>query len=201
MMQDRPGENPQFSANCDRNVAPGSLPSLHRPVVLIGMMGSGKSQLGRQLARTMDLPFADSDNEFETAAGLSIADYFAKYGEDAFREGEYKVMDRLLDGSPKIIAAGGGIVTLEKTRAILKTRACAIWLTASPVTLAARCAGSTKRPLLNTGDPVATLTALLDKRGALYAEVAQFQVSTEKGCGDEALAHLKAGIETWLATA
>ena len=83
---------------------------LGKAIVLIGMMGTGKTQIGRMLAKTMGLPFFDTDQEIETASKMSVADYFAKYGEEAFRNGEFKVMERLLDGAPKIIASGGGIV-------------------------------------------------------------------------------------------
>lgn len=193
MMQDCPGQKAQKSANCDQNVSTIAA-ALTKPVVLIGMMGTGKSQLGRTLAKSMNLPFADSDSEFEAAAGCSIADYFAKYGEDAFRAGEHKVMDRLLDQQPKIIAAGGGVVTLPETRAMLKERAITVWLQASIEVLAERCAGNSKRPLLQNGDPHAILSGLLEKRRPLYEEVAAFSVSTDKAVGDEAIGNILKGL-------
>lgn len=195
MMQDHTGEKAQKTANCDQNVSADSV-SVTDPIVLIGMMGSGKSQLGRILAKTMGLPFIDSDTEFETAAGCAITDYFERYGEAAFRTGEYKVMERLLDGTPKIIAAGGGVVTLPETRALLKTKATTIWLQASVDVLVERTAGSNKRPLLQTGDPKEILTALLEKRAPLYEEVAAFAVSTDRAVGDEALNIIMKGLSS-----
>lgn len=175
MMQDDSRENPQKAANCDQIVAP----ILNKPIVLVGMMGTGKTQLGRALAKELSVPFVDCDAEFETACGSSISDYFARYGEDAFRAGEFKIMDRLLDGTRKIISAGGGAVVNPETRAAIKARAITIWLTATPKTLAERCAGNDKRPLLNAGDPETILRDLLVKREPLYKEVATFSVDTE----------------------
>lgn len=175
MMQDDSREKPQKAANCGQNVTQ----NINKPIVLVGMMGTGKTQLGRALAKELDLPFVDCDAEFETACGSSISDYFARYGEDAFRAGEFKVMDRLLDGTPKIISAGGGAVVNPDTRAILKTRAHTVWLTATPKTLAERCSGSDKRPLLQTGDPETILRDLLAKREPLYKDVAEFSIDTE----------------------
>jgi len=195
MMQDHTGEKAQKTANCDQNVTAVAA-AVNGPVVLVGMMGTGKSQLGRMLAKTMDLPFIDSDTEFETASGCTISDYFSRYGEDAFRQGEYKVMDRLLDGQPKIIAAGGGIVVLPETRAILKDRATTVWLQASVDTLVERTAANNKRPLLQNGDPAAILNALLEKRSPLYEEVAVFSVSTDCAVGDEALNTILKGLAT-----
>lgn len=194
MMQDCDGQEGQKSANCDENVAG----FLSKPVVLIGMMGTGKSQLGRVLAKTLNVPFSDTDTAFETAAGCPITDYFAKYGEADFRQGELRVLDRLLDGTPQIISAGGGIVLLPETRAILKSRSIPVWLTASVETLVERTAGNNRRPLLATGDPTATLTALLEIRRPLYEEVAAFSVSTDKAVGDEALKNVLKGIEAWV---
>lgn len=192
MMQDHTGDKAQKSANCDQNVS--AIP-VSCPVVLIGMMGSGKSQLGRHLAKSTGLPFVDSDTEFETAAGCSIADYFTRYGEDAFRQGEFKVMERLLDDAPKIIAAGGGVVSLPQTRDLLKTKAVTVWLQASVDTLVERTAGNNKRPLLQTGDPKEILTTLLEKRSPLYEEVAAFSVSTDRAVGDEALNAILKGLQ------
>jgi shikimate kinase len=198
MMQDQAGQEPQKSANCDQNVAKtrASL-ALNRPVALVGMMGSGKTQLGRLLAKTIALPFADTDIEFETAAHMSITDYFAKYGEGAFREDEYKVLDRLLDGTPKIVACGGGIVTHAGCRALIKERAIGVWLTASPATLAARCAGNNRRPLLQNGNPQDILSGLLETRQPLYEEVAAFSISTDRSVGDDALNALVKGLSAW----
>lgn len=189
MMQDDSREKPQKAANCDENVAS----IIKKPIVLIGMMGTGKTQLGRSLSKALNLPFIDCDAEFEAACGSSISDYFARYGEEAFRAGEFKIMDRLLDNERKIISAGGGVVVNPDTRAILKTRACAIWLTASPKTLAQRCAGNDRRPLLQNGDPETILRDLLAKREPLYKEVAVFSVDTEN---DDGLDQVLRGLST-----
>ena len=165
-----------------------------KPVVLIGMMGTGKTQLGRVLAKATALPFFDTDNEIETAAGMAVTDYFSKYGEEAFRAGEYKVLERLLDNTPKIIAAGGGIVVLPQTRALLRERAVPVWLTASPRTLAKRCEGNNKRPLLQNGNPEEILSALLEKRRSMYEETASFSVSTER-VDDNAVNAILKGLE------
>jgi shikimate kinase len=166
-----------------------------KPIVLIGMMGTGKTQLGRDVAKATSLPFFDTDQEIEAASGYTVSEYFARYGEDAFRDGEFKVMDRLLDGTPKIIAAGGGIIVLPQTRAILRERAITVWLTASARTLAKRCEGNNKRPLLQNGNPEEILSTLLEKRRPLYEETACFTVSTERVDHDALNAILK-GVET-----
>ncbi len=144
--------------------------AINRPIVLIGLMGAGKSTVGRRLAHRLHLPFIDSDQEIEEAAGLTIAEIFAKYGEEQFRDGERRVITRLIDGNPKVIATGGGAFMNDQTRALILDRATAIWLDADVNVLAervARRAGS--RPLLNGGDPRAKLAALAETRNPVYA--------------------------------
>lgn len=174
MMQDRGASDPQKSANCDQNVA---FPP--RPVVLIGMMGAGKTYLGGLLAARLGLAFTDSDAVIEADEGCSISDYFAKYGEAAFRALECRTFERLLSEKPRVIGAGGGAIVNPDTRALLMARAIPVWLQADVGTLAARCAKSDARPLLKTGDPATILATLLDKRAALYAEAAAFIVRTD----------------------
>jgi len=133
-------------------------------------MGAGKSTVGRRLAHRLHLPFADSDQEIEDAAGLSVAEIFKRYGEQEFRDGERRVIQRLIDGTPKVIATGGGAFMNEQTRALILERATAIWLDADIDVLAervARRAGS--RPLLNGGDPREKLAALAATRNPVYA--------------------------------
>ena len=141
-----------------------------RPIVLIGLMGVGKSTIGRRLAARLGLPFVDSDNEIERAADMTIAEMFERYGETQFRDGERRVIARLIDGAPKVIATGGGAFMNDGTRALILERATAIWLDADIAVLAdrvARRAGT--RPLLRDRDPHEALTALAALRNPIYA--------------------------------
>lgn len=194
MMQDRLGDNPQKSANCDQNVAQPAVLRLHKPVVLVGMMGAGKSLLGAMLGQRLGLPFTDSDAVIEASEGCRISQYFERHGEPAFRECEYRTFDHLLDGTPKIIGAGGGAVVNPRTREILKSRAYPVWLQADVSELARRCAASDARPLLKTGDPESILAALLEKRTPLYAETAAFTVRTDARTIDDTLDDILAGL-------
>jgi len=133
-------------------------------------MGVGKSTVGRRLAHRLHLPFVDSDHEIEEAAGLTIAEMFERYGEAEFRDGERRVIARLIDGNPKVIATGGGAFMQDQTRALILERATAIWLDADVDILTervARRAGS--RPLLNGSDPREKLAALAEVRNPIYA--------------------------------
>lgn len=142
---------------------------LDRPVVLVGMMGSGKSSLGRRLAQRLDLPFADADDEIESAAGMKISEIFAQFGEPYFRDGERRVISRLLANGPGIIATGGGAFVQDDTRQEILDHAIAIWLDVPAHTLVERTARRTHRPLLQTGDPAATLRRMLEERQPYYA--------------------------------
>ena len=143
---------------------------LARTVVLVGLMGAGKSCIGRRLAQRMGLAFIDADAEVERAAGCSIAEIFQRYGENAFRDGERRVMARLLKGAPSILAAGGGAFMDPQTRALIHECAISVWLRADLETLAARTGGRNHRPLLNSGNPRETLKNLMDTRYPVYAE-------------------------------
>ena len=141
-----------------------------RSIVLIGLMGVGKSTVGRRLAQRLRLPFVDSDDAIEDAAGLSIAEIFERYGESQFRDGERRVIARLIEGRPKVIATGGGAFMNEETRALILDRATAVWLDADINVLAQRVAkrpGS--RPLLKGKDPRVALAELAEKRNPVYA--------------------------------
>lgn len=143
---------------------------LGRPIVLVGLMGAGKSCVGRRLAARLGVPFLDSDAEFEAAAGCTISDYFARYGEPAFREGERKVIARLMEGPPCVLATGGGAFCDAETRARIKQGALSVWLRADLDLLVKRTSGRDHRPLLKTGDPREILGRLMDARYPLYAE-------------------------------
>ncbi|PZU10230.1 shikimate kinase [Sphingomonas sp.] len=141
-----------------------------RSVVLVGLMGVGKSTIGKRLSGRLGLPFADSDHEIESAAGLSIAEIFARYGEAEFRAGERRVIARLIEGRPKVIATGGGAFMNEETRALILERATAVWLDADIDVLADRVRrrpGS--RPLLKGRDPREALADLAAIRNPFYA--------------------------------
>ncbi len=141
-----------------------------RSVVLVGMMGVGKSSIGRRLAARLALPFVDADTEIEKAAGMSIPDIFARHGEPDFRSGEARVIARLLDTGPQVLATGGGAFMNEATRAAIKTKGVSIWLSAEFDVLMRRIAKRKEdRPMLQTDDPAETLRQLLKLRDPVYA--------------------------------
>jgi shikimate kinase len=138
-------------------------------IVLVGLMGAGKSTIGRRLATKLNLPFVDADNEIEDAAGMTIADIFARFGEAYFRDGERRVIQRLVDGTPKVIATGGGAFVNDDTRALILSDALAIWLDAPVDVLVERVRRRDTRPLLRGRDPGAVLRDLARVRNPLYA--------------------------------
>ena len=141
-----------------------------RSIVLVGLMGAGKTTIGRRLAKRLHLPFADSDVEIEAAAGMPVPEIFERFGEAHFRDGERRVIARLVEGPPGVIATGGGAFMDGDTRALILERCTAIWLDGNVDMLAERAARSGHRPLLNTADPKATLRALAEIRNPVYAE-------------------------------
>lgn len=145
-------------------------PLRHRTIALVGLMGVGKSSVGRRLASALNLPFRDADSEVEAAAGRSIADIFVDLGEDAFREGERRVIARLLDQPPHVLATGGGAFMNEQTRALIKSKAVSVWLKADLEVLARRVARKDTRPLLAGKEPLAVLQAQAQVRYPVYGE-------------------------------
>jgi shikimate kinase len=145
-------------------------PLRRRTIALVGLMGVGKSSVGRRLASALNLPFRDTDAEVETAAGRSISDIFTDLGEDAFREGERRVIARLLDQPPHVLATGGGAFMNEQTRAVIKSKAVSVWLKADLDVLARRIARKDTRPLLAGKDPLAVLQAQADTRYPVYSQ-------------------------------
>ena len=141
-----------------------------RSIVLVGMMGAGKSSVGRRLASRLGLPFTDADAEIEAAAGMSIPDIFQIHGEAAFRSGEARVIARLLDGGPQVLATGGGAFMNPNTRAAIGSQGVSVWLRADFDVLMRRIKRRTDRPMLKTDDPPATLKRLMDERYPIYAE-------------------------------
>jgi shikimate kinase len=140
-----------------------------RTIVLVGLMGAGKTSVGKRLAAELDMPFRDGDDEIEKAAGLTIPEIFELYGEVRFREGERRVMARLLKSPPHVLATGGGAFMDEATRAAIKESAVSVWLKADIEVLAKRVGRKDTRPLLTGQDPVAVLTRLAAAREPVYA--------------------------------
>ncbi|KYG22460.1 shikimate kinase [Bradyrhizobium sp. AT1] len=139
-----------------------------RSIVLVGMMGVGKSTIGRRLALRLKLPFVDADTEIETSAQMSIPEIFERHGEPYFRDGEARVIARLLDGGPVVLATGGGAFMREETRARIAAKAVSIWLRADHDVIMRRVRRRADRPLLQTADPEGTVTRLLTEREPFY---------------------------------
>ncbi|MEO5337453.1 MAG: shikimate kinase [Magnetospirillum sp. WYHS-4] len=142
-----------------------------KPIVLIGLMGAGKTCVGRRLAKALDIPFIDADEEIVAAAGCSIPEIFARFGEPDFRSGERKVIARLLESGPCVLATGGGAFMDVETRALIRDQGISVWLRAGLDLLFHRTSnGRRDRPLLDNGDPRATLEKLMQIRYPVYAE-------------------------------
>lgn len=139
-----------------------------RSIVLVGMMGVGKSTIGRRMAIRLKLPFIDADTEIEAAAGMTIPEIFERHGEPHFRDGEARVIARLLDGGPLVLATGGGAFMREDTRKRIAAKAISIWLKADHDIIMRRVRRRADRPLLQTADPEGTVTRLLTEREPIY---------------------------------
>lgn len=139
-------------------------------VVMVGLMGCGKSAVGRRLAARLGLPFVDADEEIEKAAGKSIEDIFADHGEPYFREGERKVLARLLRSGPQVLATGGGAFMNAETRQAIADSGISVWLKADLPLLVRRVGKRNNRPLLKNGNPEEVMQALMEKRYPVYAE-------------------------------
>ncbi len=158
-------------------------PGINKPIVLVGIMGVGKTTVGRRLAARLQLPFTDADEEIEKAAGLGISEMFARYGEPAFRDGERRVIQRLMNGQTQVIATGGGAFADPATRELILARGIAIWLQADIDVLVERTARRNSRPLLLNGDARKILSELLAMRTPAYRQ-AQIHVKSERGPHD-----------------
>ena len=161
-----------------RRQAVGLVPG--RTIALVGLMGAGKTTIGRRLAHALDLPFADADTEIVAAAGRSVEAIFAEHGECEFRRGERKVIARLLAGPHHVLATGGGAFIDPRTRALMKERAISIWLKAPLDVLMKRVSKRDDRPLLKEDDPRAVMQRLMDERYPIYAEA---DLTIETGIG------------------
>jgi shikimate kinase len=143
-----------------------------RSLVLVGMMGAGKSSIGRRLAARLGIAFVDADNAIEEAAGMTIPDIFATYGEAYFRAGETRVIARLLEGGPQVLATGGGAFMNPDTRAAIAAHGVSVWLNAEFDVLMRRIKRRQDRPLLKTDDPAETLRTLMAERYPVYEQAA-----------------------------
>ena len=169
-----------------------------RSIVLVGMMGVGKSSVGRRLATRLAIPFVDADAEIEKAAGMSIADIFARHGEAYFRSGEARVIARLLESGPQVLATGGGAFINADTRALIKLKGVSIWLRAE-VDVLLRRTGKRRndRPLLQTADPAETLRELLAEREPTYA-LADLTVQSREVAHDAIVSDTLTALDAFL---
>ena len=170
---------------------------LDRSVVLVGLMGAGKSTVGRRLAKRLGLPFVDSDDEIEGAAGLSAAELFERYGDADFRDGERRLVARLVDGEVRVIATGGGAYVDARTRNLLNERAITIWLDAPVEILTERTGRRDTRPLLRNSDRAGTLERLSEERGPAYAE-AHIRIRSGDGAHREVVEAIIRALENYL---
>ena len=172
----------------------------NRTIVLVGMMGAGKSSIGRRLASEFNLPFVDADTEIEAAAGMSIPEIFEAHGEPYFRSGEARVIARLLEGGPQVLASGGGAFINPQTRALIRARGISVWLKADLDVLLRRIKRRSDRPLLKTDDPEQTLSQLIAERYPIYAE-ADVTIHSRDVSHDAIVADIVAGLAERLAGA
>jgi shikimate kinase len=168
-----------------------------RTIVMVGMMGAGKSSIGRRLANRLGMPFVDADTEIEQAANQSIPDIFEQYGETYFRDGERRVIQRLLDGKPKVLATGGGAFIQPETRAAIRASGISIWLKADRDLLLSRVKRRNTRPLLKLGDPAEVLERLISERYPIYAE-AEIHVQSRDVAHDQVIDDILTALADFL---
>jgi len=167
---------------------------LHKPIVLVGLMGAGKSTIGRRLATTLGVTFIDSDNEIVEAAGCSIGDIFEAYGEAIFRDLEQRVLLRLVSSEPCIIATGGGAFINPTIRSAIKEKAISVWLKADLNVLLERVSRRDTRPLLKTGDKGTILSKLMDERYPIYSE-ADITIDSNAGLHEAVVDTIMAALQ------
>ena len=170
---------------------------LDRPVVLVGLMGVGKSTVGRRLARRLGLSFVDSDHEIEDTVGLPAGELFERYGEQDYRDGERRLVARLIDGQVRVIATGGGVFVDPQTRQLLNERGITVWLDAPVDILTERTARRNTRPLLKNGDPKGTLERLAQIERQAYAE-AHIHVKSGDGAHHNVVDSIIRALEDYL---
>ena len=164
-----------------------------RSIVLVGMMGAGKSSIGRRLAARLAIPFVDADTEIEKAAGMSISEIFAAHGELYFRAGETRVIARLLESGPQVLATGGGAFMNQEVRAAIQVKGVSVWLRATVEVLTRRIKRRNDRPLLKGADPVETLKRLISERYPTYAE-SDITVESREVAHDAIVEEIVAGL-------
>lgn len=186
------GAKTQSLADPGKNEAP----YVTRTIALVGLMGVGKSTVGRRLAEALGRPFHDSDQEIEAAAGLSVADIFTTLGEDEFRRGEQAVIKRLLDEPPHVLATGGGAFLNAETRTLMRSKAVTVWLDADLETLWKRVSKRSHRPLLRAADPKGVLSRLSKDRASIYAE-ADLTITSREGPHSVTVNAIVKALESW----
>ena len=168
-----------------------------RSLVLVGLMGAGKSTVGRRLAQTLQLPFRDADHEIEAAAGMTIPEIFAIHGEDHFRDGERRVIARLLQEGPIVLATGGGAFMNDETRLRIAEHGISLWLKADLDVLMRRVRKRHNRPLLQNPDPEGTMRRLIEARHPIYA-LADVTVDSREIPHEKVVQDALLGIDAWL---
>ena len=176
------------------------LPGSVRNLVLIGFMGSGKSSVGREIARRCGLRFLDTDSVIRQRYGKSIADIFSLHGEQAFRDSEHEILFRLRGAQRLVVSTGGGIVLQPRNRLILRSLGPVVWLTADEEVIWERVSRNQNRPLLHTADPRSTIRGLMETRYPLYREVADITIETSQLTHQEVASRIVVAIGTWAAS-
>lgn len=174
----------------------GDMIVLKQPIVLVGLMGVGKTTVGKRLAHYLGLHFVDADAEIEKAADMTVSEMFERYGEEAFRDGERRVISRLLGTKPMVLATGGGAFMNAETRKLIQEKALSIWLDADVKILADRVSRRDTRPLLRGKDPLVVLSALAAQRNPIYAE-AHIHVKSNRAPHDETVKAIMKELLIW----
>lgn len=167
-----------------------------KSIVMVGLMGAGKSAIGRRLATRLNMPFVDADSEIESAAGCSIGEIFKRHGEEAFRDGERRVIARLLEGPPVVLATGGGAFMDETTRNLVEGTGVSVWLRADLDTLVQRTAKRNNRPLLKNDRPAETLKNLMAIRHPIY-ELSDITVESDNSPPEETVNRVCAALNAY----
>ena len=172
-------------------------PRIDRPIVLVGMMGAGKSTVGRRVANLLGRDFVDADEAIEQAAQMSVSEIFSQFGEAYFRDGERRVIARLIEQGHGVIATGGGAFVNDETRALILDQAIAVWIQADLATLVERTSRRSTRPLLKNGNPAEILSRLSEQREAYYAQ-APIHIRSDDGPHLSTATRILEAIDQWL---